>query len=133
MQRTAVSPQHAGAERRSSNRFPLSLELRYSLWNAGGPKITGSGRTIDLSSTGLSFTADKPLAVGQRLDVSIHWPVQFEGCAQLQLALTGEIVRTDGDIVALRFAHHEFKTRSLGPKLLTDFRKDPNPQLERPK
>ena len=64
----------------------MSLEVRYSII-AGrrGPVETGSGRTIDMSSSGLSFTADTPLSIGQTLDMSIDWPVRLAGDVQIQL------------------------------------------------
>jgi hypothetical protein len=111
-------PKQASLECRSNTRFPLTLELRYNVSDRRGPGTTGSGRTIDLSSSGLSFTADRPLSIGQRLDVSIDWPALLNGGVQLQLILSGVVVRTDGNIAALRIQRHEFKTRSLGPKVV---------------
>jgi hypothetical protein len=102
------------SENRAKLRFPLNLELRYRVANAGGPVENGSGRTIDLSSSGLSFTSDIPLSIGQNLDLFIDWPVQLEGDVQLQLVVSGVVVRVAGTVTALRFEHHEFRTRSAG-------------------
>jgi hypothetical protein len=77
---------------------------------------TGSGRTIDLSSSGLSFTADKPLETGQKLDVSIDWPALLDGGVKLQLIVSGVVVRTDGTTTALQIRRHEFRTRRVGLK-----------------
>jgi c-di-GMP-binding flagellar brake protein YcgR len=55
-------------DRRASVRVPVNLELRYSVVGHRRPVETGSGRTIDMSSSGLSFTADRPLSIGQKLD-----------------------------------------------------------------
>jgi len=104
------------SERRDSNRYPLTLEVRYAVSGCPTPVPTGSGRAIDVSSTGLSFTAERPLATGQVLDVSIDWPVLLDGCVQLQLMLSGVVVRTKGTTAALRIHRHEFRTRSLAPK-----------------
>jgi len=94
------------------------LPLRYTVFNPDQTKTVGSGHTINLSSSGLCFTADTQLAVGQRLEVSIQWPVQLQGRAQIQLLLVGEVVRTSGSTAALRCDQHQFKTLSLGPKLV---------------
>jgi hypothetical protein len=101
-------------ERRT--RFPLTLEVRYIAVVRRAPVETGSGRTIDLSSSGLSFTADRPLLTGQRLDVSINWPVLLDGGVQLQLMMSGVVVRTNGTLTALRIERHEFRTRRGGLK-----------------
>ena len=46
-------------DRRGSVRFPLKLELRYSVVGHRGPAENGSGRIIDMSTSGLCFTADR--------------------------------------------------------------------------
>jgi hypothetical protein len=102
---------------RRSVRFPLNLEVRYSVAGRRGPVETGSGRTTDMSRSGLSFTADRPLLVGQKLDVSIDWPVRLDGDVQLQLVASGVVVRTTGAVTALRIERHEFRTRRAGPRV----------------
>ena len=101
------------SERRGAARFPLSLDLRY-VASGSFPVEKGFGRTIDLSSCGLSFTADRPLPPGLRLDIFIDWPAMLEGGVQLQLAVLGEIVRNDGLLAALKIERHEFRTRRAG-------------------
>jgi hypothetical protein len=95
----------------------VDLELRYSVVGRR-PVQNGSGRTIDVSSSGLSFTADTPLLVGQKLDVSIHWPVLFDGGVQLQIVASGVVVRIAGIITALRIERYDFRTRRLRPTLV---------------
>jgi hypothetical protein len=104
-------PRNESSERRASTRFPLTLEVRYAVLGSRPPVETGAGRTIDLSSCGLSFTAERPLATGQRIDVSIDWPVLLGGGVQLQLIMSGVVVRSDGSATALQIERHEFKTR----------------------
>ena len=79
-----------------------------------GPDQDGSGLTINVSSSGLSFTSDRPLSIGQRLDLSVDWPVRLRGDIQLQLVLSGVVVRTTGVVTALRIERHEFRTRRAG-------------------
>jgi hypothetical protein len=112
-------PKDHSPERRASARFPLPLEVRYSVSPHGVPPDTGSGRIIDLSSSGLRFTADRPLLAGRRLDVSIDWPVRLDGGVQLQLIASGVIAWTSGTETALRIQRHEFKTRRVGPKAVS--------------
>ncbi len=104
-------PTAASPERRTSTRFPLAIEVRYALMGCRVQRKTGSGQTIDLSSSGLSFTAGRPLLTGQKLKVAIDWPVLLDGGVQLQLVMSGVVVRTSGTTTALKIQRHEFKTR----------------------
>ncbi|SRR5260370_10946033 len=99
------------SDRRASVRFPVSLEVRYSVVGRRGPVETGSGRTIDMSSSGLSFAADRTLSIGQKLDLSIDWPARLDGDVRLQLVASGVVVRSSGAVTALRIERHEFRTR----------------------
>ena len=103
-------------ERRSRTRFPLTLEARYVVLGRSTSRETGAGRIIDLSSVGLTFTADRPLLSGQKLDVSIDWPVLLDGGIQLQLIMSGKVVRTNGLATTLQIERHEFRTRRSGLK-----------------
>jgi len=104
------------AERRGTTRYPLSLEVHYTLLSH--PLGTGSGTTCDMSSSGLSFTADRPLQVGQLLRVSIDWPAVLDGGVQLQLVVDGVVVRTAGAVTAIHMERHEFRTRRVALKVL---------------
>jgi hypothetical protein len=105
-------------DRRSRVRFPVNLEVRYSVVGHRGAAENGSGRTIDMSSSGLSFTADTPLSIGQTLDMSIDWSVRLDRDVQIQLVASGVVVRTDGAGTALRMERHEFRTRRAGSKVV---------------
>ena len=111
-------PPGCGPERRASTRFALALEVGYTVSDrrARVPAKTGTGRTVDVSSSGLSFTTDRHLLTGQRLKASIDWPVLLDGTTRLQLVLSGVVVRTDSTVVAVRIKRHEFRTRRVGPE-----------------
>ncbi len=107
-------PQGVRTERRGSTRFPINLDVRYAV--RGLEAIESVGHTINLSSSGLGFTAGSPLSVGQNLEVAIDWPARLEGGVQIQLILSGTVVRTDGTAIALEIRRHEFKTRRVALK-----------------
>ena len=109
--RKSVSPQ-----RRASTRFALNLEVSFTATERHSHVKTGSGRTIGLSSSELSFTTDEPLLSGQKLDVAIAWPVLLDGAIKLQLVMSGVVVRTNGKVAVLQIKRHEFRTRRLGPR-----------------
>ena len=101
-------------DRRGSVRFPVNLDLRYSVGGLCRPAENGSGRTVDMSSSGLSFIADRPLPVGKMLDLSIDWPVLLGNGVQLQVVTSGVVVRSIGAFAALRIGRSEFKTKARG-------------------
>jgi hypothetical protein len=105
-------PKDADADRRASSRFPLDLEVRYATFWGTKPVRVGHGRTIDVSSAGLRFTADSLLLIGQRIVVHIDWPVLLDGDTKLQLVISGVVVRTDGTEAALQIQRHDFRIRA---------------------
>jgi PilZ domain len=107
-------PRDTSLERRTSTRFPLTLAVRYAVSDRRQPGEMGSGRTMDLSSSGLCFSTDTPLSPGQRLDVSIDWPALLDGGVHLQLIISGVVVRTNGTVTAVQIQRHEFRTRRVG-------------------
>ena len=106
-------PTHPSSERRASVRFPLALDVRYTVAGRRGSMESGSGRTIDLSSSGLRLATVRPLPVGQRVDVSIDWPVLLDGRVQLQLVATGIVAWSRGTKTALRIQRHQLRTRGV--------------------
>jgi hypothetical protein len=110
-------PGQPGSERRAASRFPLTLGLRYAVLNPRqGVPETGSGQTVDLSSSGLRFVAERPLEPGLTVELFIDWPVLLDGGVQLQLTTSGTVVRSDGNTTALRIQRHGFKTKGRGLK-----------------
>jgi hypothetical protein len=107
---------NSDVERRANTRFAMTLEVRYTVLGGHGPAKVGSGRTIDLSSSGLRFIADKPLLTGQRIEVYIDWPARLYGDVKLQLVVSGVVIRTSETKVALEIDRHDFRTRSVGQR-----------------
>jgi len=117
-QRTADGQtQGTPIERRSSARFPLTLEIRYTSPGYRSPGEIGTGRTIDLSSSGLKFSGNTQIPTCQRIVVYIDWPALLDGVVNLQLVIWGVMVRADGSDIALKTERHEFRTRRPGDVL----------------
>lgn len=108
---TRLGPRRSSGERRDGTRFPLGLDLHYTVLSVQEPHETGSGRVLDVSRTGVRFTADRPLDIGLKVELAIHWPVLLDGAVQLQLALWGSIVWAEGDEAAMEILRYEFRTR----------------------
>jgi hypothetical protein len=73
-ERRVRMPKLAGSDSRASTRYPVTREIRYAVSDHARPVEKGSGRTTDLSSSGLRFSADRALATSLRLDLAIDWP-----------------------------------------------------------
>ena len=100
-------------ERRRSSRFPIEREVRYKTLSQRSEVIQGAGKTLNISSSGVLFTADHELPVGTRLEVSISWPAQLNEKCLLNLVARGRVTRQDGANLALQIQQYEFRTQSI--------------------
>jgi hypothetical protein len=100
-------------ERRRSSRFPIEREVRYKTLSQRSEVIQGSGKTLNISSSGVLFTADHELPVGTRLEVSISWPAQLNEKCLLNLVARGRVTRQEGGNLALQIQQYEFRTQSI--------------------
>jgi PilZ domain len=108
-----------GGERRKDRRYHLQLELKWKLIRRRRLLDTGTGRTIDVSSSGVRFDAGRHLPEGLNVELSISWPVLLRNVAQMQLVATGKIVRCDGREVAIQTVQHEFRTAGIASEHTT--------------
>jgi hypothetical protein len=83
------------------------------LSNKDGSEL-GVGRTVNISSGGVLFTASNPLNPGRRLELSISWPAQLDGKCGLKLVAKGRVVRCEGTAVAVEVEKYEFRTQGTG-------------------
>ena len=104
------TPELIGGDRRNDRRYGLQLDVKWKLIRRRRVVETGIGHTIDLSSGGLMFDAGRHLPEGLNVELSITWPVLLHNVAPLQLVISGRIVRTDGQRIAIRAVQHEFRT-----------------------
>ncbi len=104
----------AAAERRRSSRFPIEREVRYKTLNQRTEILSGAGKTLNISSSGVLFTSDHDLPVGTRLEVSISWPAQLNEKCLLNLVARGRITRHMKGQLALQIQQYEFRTQSQG-------------------
>ena len=100
-------------ERRRSSRFPIEREVRYKTLSPRTEVIQGAGKTLNISSSGVLFTADHDLPVGTRLEVSISWPAQLNEKCLLNLVARGRVTRQESGHLALQIQQYEFRTQSI--------------------
>ena len=99
-------------ERRSTERLPIERELRYKVFHRNSPDEGGAGKTIDMSSSGVLFTTDRPVRSGKSVEVSISWPAQLNHTVPLKLVARGRVVRSDDGKTAIEIQHKEFRTQA---------------------
>jgi hypothetical protein len=96
-------------DRRRSIRFPIERELHYRTLDKRSRISTGIGETLNISSSGVLFTAEHTLAVGTRLEVSIGWLIRLMLRSRVRLIVQGTIVRTYERQLAMRIKRYEFR------------------------
>lgn len=99
-------------DRRRSSRFPIEREVRYKTLNQRSEVLTGLGKTVNISSSGVLFTSDHELAVGTRLELSISWPAQLNERCLLNLVARGRVARNIDGQLAVQIQQYEFRTQS---------------------
>ncbi len=98
------------SDRRAGARFPMRAQLTYTLFRGANVIEGGAGEVLNMSSGGLLFRPAAALVPGERIKAAIAWPASLEGVG-LQLCVSGSVVRSDADGVAVKLANHEFRTR----------------------
>jgi hypothetical protein len=98
-------------ERRSRQRFPLALAVEYRL--LGNGVRCGSGRTRNISSTGVLFEVAEPQPFSGSIELMVSWPCLLDGSCALNLVMKGHVVRNEEGGVAIELKYHEFRTAGL--------------------
>jgi hypothetical protein len=98
------------ADRRSAVRFPIEQNVRYRVFRRGSTEV-GFGQTINISSNGILFKAERALALGERLEVSVNWPAHLDNKCPLKLVTTGRVVRSEDQLAAIAIDRYEFRTQ----------------------
>jgi PilZ domain len=98
-------------ERRTKIRYPVTLNVRYRTIGRSN-RISGMGRTLNMSSGGLLVAADQRTEVGARLELNVEWPSMLDGQIPLQLVAVGKVVRCLESGFAISFTQYQFRTLS---------------------
>ena len=109
------SKQRTQSDRRLSDRFPIEREVRYRVLNKRGGEEAGEGKTLNMSSSGILFTAEHLLLPGRRLELAISWPAQLNNQVPLKLVARGRVVRFAEGHAALEIQQYEFRTHAASP------------------
>lgn len=110
-----ASPDVVRANRRLHQRYPIELDLRYKLIHGRQVLNVGVGKTHDISTKGVFFSADQALPSGLDVELSMDWPLRLGGLCPLQLKIAGKVLRSGELGTAVQITHYEFRTRGVGP------------------
>jgi hypothetical protein len=100
-------------DRRNKRRFTIELAVQYRVPAKNCPAQFCTGRTVNISSSGIWFTTEAPLCTNLPLELSVSWPARLNGVCPLKLVIFGTVVRSDEGGAALAIKRHEFRTRAL--------------------
>ena len=100
------------SERRGAERLPIEREVHYRVLTKKDGDVSAAGKTLNISSSGILFTAADVLLPGRRIEISIDWPAQLDHKCALKLVARGRVVRYEGDRAAVEIMQHEFRTKS---------------------
>ncbi len=100
------------ADRRTAVRFPIEQDVLYKVFTRNTIEV-GLGKTVNMSSNGVLFTTERPLAVGQRLEVAVNWPALLDHKCALKLVTTGRVVRSESGLAAIAIERYEFRTQGV--------------------
>ncbi len=100
-------------DRRLSRRYDLRLPLQYHLSLKGEPTRSGSGLSLDVSTSGVSFRSRRPLPVGAHIEIVVNWPVRYGDVYPIDLQVTGFVVRSDDNRTAVRMTSHKFRVAQV--------------------
>jgi hypothetical protein len=111
-------------ERRYKCRFPIEQDVRYKVAEPGALGAVGSGHTINVSSGGVAFVSEQPLALGSFVELSMSWPVMLEENCRMRLVAFGRILRCNGRKAVCSIEKYEFRTQSRSLKRVAPRRTD---------
>ena len=98
-------------ERRMKRRFHIEQEVRYKMLYGQRIAETGTGKTLNISSSGVWFTTESMLTTGMPVEVSMNWPVLLNDSCPMKLMIFGCIVRSTDNGAAINIERYEFRTQ----------------------
>jgi hypothetical protein len=110
----AESLQETGLEvdRRTGRRYPIKQLVHYKLLCGRNISTLGEGRTVDMSSKGVSFTTPSDLPLGAGVELTVEWPALLYGSIRIKLMLFGVVMGGREHVVSMRVLRHEFRTQA---------------------
>lgn len=93
-------------ENRKNQRF--ELRLPFEVIRSGHRFSFVQGQTLNMSSNGVLFELDQPLAVGEIIEYMITLPTGQNPDEDVRLRCMGKVVRSHGNFVGATMERYEF-------------------------
>lgn len=97
-------------DRRLRRRYSIEREVFYRVLSNQQCVESGSGKTVNVSSSGVWFTTERPLESGQAVELTVNWPAMLDDVCPLKLMIYGTVIRSDERGAALGIRRYEFRT-----------------------
>lgn len=98
-------------ERRMKRRFLIDQEVRYKMLYGQRIAETGTGRTVNISSSGVWFSTENMLTSGMPIELSMNWPILLNDVCPMKLMIYGCVVRSNERGAAVAIERYEFRTQ----------------------
>lgn len=98
-------------ERRMKRRFQIEQEVRYKMLYGQRIAETGTGKTVNISSGGVWFSAETMLTAGMPVELSMNWPVLLNDSCPMKLMIYGCVIRSSDKGAAVAIERYEFRTQ----------------------
>ena len=99
------------SERRSGARFPLTMNLRFR--RLAKNEAWTRGTSLNFSSTGILFTAERPIHLGASLEMVVEWPPSSGAVPKRELVLDGMVIRIRNNEAAVSIRKLAFRSSAL--------------------
>jgi len=98
--------------------FPIQQDVYYQARKRGGTAPIATGRTIYMSSHEVAFTTEGPLNIGDKIEMTVNWPVLINRTCRMKLVISGRVIKNELNTAAVKIERHEFRTRSANSPLV---------------
>jgi hypothetical protein len=102
----------------------MHRELRYKLLEDNTTVAAGFGETMNISSSGVAFSADQRLQPGAFIELSISWPVLLDENCAMRLIIFGRVQRSSEARAVCTVDKYEFRTQARSFQVAVPVRSD---------
>lgn len=96
-------------ESRVNYRYPVKTPLRYRTLGGAQGSLWMSGRTTEMSASGLLMQVQEGIAIDTILELSMDWPGLYHDKPAVRLFVIGAVTRVDSRGTVVRILSHQFR------------------------
>ena len=100
-------------ERRTKRRFQIERGVRYQILYGQRLSQPGTGKSLNISSSGISFSTNNLLTIGMSIRLSMNWPVLLHGSRPIRLMIYGHVIRSNDQATVVAIERYDFRLQGL--------------------